>query len=315
MQIILVKPRGFCAGVNRAIASLQMVLKHYPPPIYVYHEIVHNTTVVQDFSRQGVLFVDSIAEVPDGATLLFSAHGVSPAICQEALARGITTINATCPLVERVHRDVVQLTRDGYKIALIGHRGHDEVVGVIGEAPENITLIESADDVDNLDFTPSARLAYVTQTTISVHDVEQITARLRKRFPSIVGQAAGSVCFATTNRQEAIQSLAHLADLVIVVGSRNSSNSRRLIEIAESCGVCAYLVDGPDDLWSGWFVGHETVLISSGASAPEHVVQQCVDVLQQRFHADVTERIVREEHVEFVLPRELTDAIPVQTHE
>lgn len=305
MELILVKPRGFCAGVHRAIASLQAAITRYPPPIYVYHEIVHNATVVRDFRGRGVVFVDDLREVPDRATLLFSAHGVAPTIRRDASARGIVTINATCPLVEKVHQDVVRLTHDGYQIVLIGHRGHDEVEGVIGEAPDKITLVERVSDVERLHFPPETRLAYLTQTTISLHDVEQMVQQLRRRYPAIVGPPAGNVCFATHNRQEAIRSLAHFADIVIVVGSRNSSNSRRLVEIAESCGVPAYLVDGPDDLLPGLFVGSEKVLVTSGASAPERVVQLCVHVLTERFQATVSERVVREEHIEFTLPGEL----------
>lgn len=305
MQIILVKPRGFCAGVNRAVTALTLALERYGSPIYVYHEIVHNTTVVNDFQARGAIFVSEINEVPHNAILLFSAHGVSPHIRAQAQSRQITTIDATCPLVEKVHREVLRLTREGFHIILIGHRGHDEVEGLIGEAPQNITLIDREADVASLTVPATMPLACLTQTTVSIHDVQKISQRLRKRFPKMMGQSAGNICFATHNRQEAIRSLAHLANLVIVVGSCNSSNSRRLVEIAEHCGVTAYLVDGHQDLWADWFTGNETVLITSGASAPESVVQECVTVLQERFGATVNERVIREENINFALPDEL----------
>lgn len=310
MRILLVQPRGFCAGVRMALESLQQVLERFGRPIYVYHEIVHNRWVVEHFRAQGAVFVDDLSLVPAGAYLVFSAHGVSPAVRAEAAARGLQVIDATCPLVTKVHHEAVRFAQQGYQILLIGHAGHDEIVGVMGEAPQAIRLIQTVEDVDRLDLPPDAKLAYLTQTTLSKDEVEKIVARLRERFPQIVGPHKDDICYATQNRQEAVRQLASEVQMALVVGSPNSSNSRRLAEIAQAHGVPAYLIDGPEDFRPEWFQGDETVLLTAGASAPEHLVAQCVQWLQRRFQATVEERIVREEHLHFLLPPELRSLSP-----
>lgn len=305
MRIILANPRGFCAGVNMAIESLERALELFGTPLYVYHEIVHNRHVVERFRRRGVVFVNDLAEVPVGATVLYSAHGVSPAVRQLAQERRLRTIDATCPLVTKVHLEAVRFARAGYTILLIGHAGHDEVIGTMGEAPENIRLVQSVEEVEQLDLPADARVAYLTQTTLSVDDAEVIIAALRRRFPHIVGPSREDICYATQNRQEAVKELVPEADVVLVLGSQNSSNSQRLAELARSHGKPAYLIDEAAEIQEGWLRGNETVLITAGASAPEEVVQECVAYLQARFGAQVESRQVREEHVSFPLPREL----------
>ena len=305
MRILLASPRGFCAGVNMAIESLELALELYGAPVYVYHEIVHNRWVVERFQRLGVVFVDDLAEVPEGAHLLYSAHGVSPEIREQAARRRLQTIDATCPLVTKVHRDAVRFAREGYTIVLIGHEGHDEVVGTMGEAPGSTVLVGSVEDVDRLEVLDPDKLAYLTQTTLSVGDAARIITRLRERFPGIAGPARKDICYATQNRQGAVRELSREADIALVVGSRNSSNSQRLAELARASGVPAHLIDGPADVDPGWFSGHETVLITAGASAPESVVSSCVRFLQERYRATVETRPVREEGVRFPLPREL----------
>lgn len=305
MKILLANPRGFCAGVNMAIECLDEAIRRFGSSIYVYHEIVHNRYVVERFVRQGVTFVNSIEEVPEGSLLLYSAHGVSPEIREQSRRRRLRTIDATCPLVTKVHLEAIRFAQDGYHIILIGHEGHDEVIGTMGEAPESITLVESPDDVDRLSFPPDAKIAYLTQTTLSVSEAQSVIDRLRQRFPHIECPPKEDICYATTNRQEAVSTLADKADIVIVLGSQNSSNSRRLMEIGASLGKQSWLVDGVDELPLDAFRGHETVLITAGASAPEVVVQECIDRLVERFHAEVESVVVREEHVSFPLPREL----------
>jgi 4-hydroxy-3-methylbut-2-enyl diphosphate reductase len=305
VKIILANPRGFCAGVNMAIESLEQALRLFGSPLYVYHEIVHNRTVVERFTRRGVVFVNDIAEVPDGATVLYSAHGVSPELREAAARRRLRAIDATCPLVTKVHLEAVRFAREGYTILLIGHEGHDEVIGTTGEAPDHIRLVENAADALALDLPADAKVAYLTQTTLSVDDAEVIIQALKRRFPHIVGPSRDDICYATQNRQEAVKELVPEADLVIVLGSQNSSNSMRLAEIARSCGKPAYLVDTVEEIDDRWLAGAETVLITAGASAPEDVVHECVDYLQQRFGATVESRTTREEHVNFPLPREL----------
>jgi len=302
MRILLASPRGFCAGVNMAIESLELALELYGAPIYVYHEIVHNRWVVERFRGLGVVFVDDLAAVPEGAHLLYSAHGVSPEIRRQASRRRLQTIDATCPLVTKVHREAVRFARQGYTIVLIGHRGHDEVVGTMGEAPESIVLVGSVEDVDRLEVPDPDKLAYLTQTTLSVDDAARIISRLRERFPDITGPARKDICYATQSRQGAVRELSRGADVALVVGSRNSSNSRRLAELARTSGLPAHLIDGPEDIDPGWFSGHETVLITAGASAPESLVSGCVRFLQQQYQATVESRPVREEGVRFPLP-------------
>jgi 4-hydroxy-3-methylbut-2-enyl diphosphate reductase len=305
VKIILANPRGFCAGVNMAIDSLDRALKLFGTPIYVYHEIVHNRPVVQRFRKQGVVFVDGIDEIPEGATVLYSAHGVAPAIRAASVERNLRAIDATCPLVTKVHLEAVRFAKEGYTIILIGHEGHDEVLGTMGEAPQNIRLVQDTDDVQRLDLPAAAKVAYLTQTTLSVDDAEIIIAALRRRFPQIVGPSKDDICYATQNRQEAVKDILPEADVVIVLGSQNSSNSLRLAEIVRGAGKTAFLVDNVHEIPDSTFQGDETVLITAGASAPEEVVEECVNHLRGRFRAQLESRTVREEHVNFPLPREL----------
>ncbi|XZE44828.1 4-hydroxy-3-methylbut-2-enyl diphosphate reductase [Pirellulaceae bacterium SH467] len=305
MKIILAAPRGFCAGVNMAVKSLELALQHFGPPIYVYHEIVHNQFVVHTFKDRGAIFVNSLSEIPSGSTVLFSAHGVSPAIRTEAKERQLLAIDATCPLVTKVHLEAIKFAKEHYTIILIGHDGHDEVIGTMGEAPEAILLVEDIADVDRLEFTPTTKLAYLTQTTLSVDDATRIIQRLKERFPWIVGPPKEDICYATQNRQEAVRVLGQQADIVVVLGSQNSSNSQRLRELAAESGKASHLVDGPGDLDRGWFQGNETVLITAGASAPEQVVQETIAWLQSHFDASIEEQIVQKEEVVFPLPRAL----------
>lgn len=313
MKILLANPRGFCAGVNMAIECLETAIRHFGSQIYVYHEIVHNKYVVDRFVRQGVTFVDSVDEVPEGSILLFSAHGIAPEIRRQARLRRLHTIDATCPLVTKVHVEALRFAQGGYNIVLIGHEGHDEVIGTMGEAPESITLVETPDDVDRLPFPPNAKLAYLTQTTLSVAEAESVVKRLRQRYPQIASPPKDDICYATTNRQEAVWGLATDADVVIVLGSQNSSNSRRLMEIGASLGKRSYLIDGVAELdldsteGPDAFDGSEIVLVTAGASAPEVVVNELIDTLVERFGADLEEVTVREEHVSFPLPRDLRD--------
>jgi 4-hydroxy-3-methylbut-2-en-1-yl diphosphate reductase len=309
MKVLLASPRGFCAGVNMAIESLDLALASLEPPIYVYHEIVHNKYVVEHFRGRGVSFVDDLAEVPLGATLLFSAHGVSPEVRRIARERKLRAIDATCPLVTKVHLEAVKYAREGYTILLIGHEGHDEVIGTMGEAPEAIILVETPESVATLVVADERKVAYLTQTTLSVDDANRIIDRLKQRFPHITAPPKDDICYATQNRQEAVSLLGHEADVALVLGSQNSSNSQRLAELARERGIPAYLVDGPSDLRPEWFEGAKTVLVTAGASAPETVVDQCLDWLRERFDAVVEPRSIRQESVSFPLPRELRNVI------
>lgn len=305
MKVLLASPRGFCAGVNMAIESLDLALTSLAPPIYVYHEIVHNKYVVEHFRDRGVTFVDDLVEVPNGATLLFSAHGVSPAIRRAARDRNLRAIDATCPLVTKVHLEAIKYAQAGYTIFLIGHEGHDEVIGTMGEAPEAIVLVERPDDVASLKVADENKVAYLTQTTLSVDDANRIISKLRERFPHIAAPPKDDICYATQNRQEAVALLAAEADVAIVLGSQNSSNSQRLAELARERGIPAYLVDGPAGLDPAWFDGANTVLVTAGASAPEDVVNQCLEWLRQHYQATIEPRAIRQESVSFPLPREL----------
>jgi 4-hydroxy-3-methylbut-2-enyl diphosphate reductase len=308
MNILLASPRGFCAGVNMAIDTLDTAIKLYGKPVYVFHEIVHNKHVVERFTREGAVFVDTVEEVPEEAVLLFSAHGVAPEVRRVAAARRLRAIDATCPLVTKVHLEAIKYAKQGYHIMLIGHEGHDEVIGTMGQAPEAFTLVETAEEVDALPFGPHDKLAYLTQTTLSVDDASRIIARLKARFPQIVGPPKDDICYATQNRQEAVRLLSADAQLVLVLGSQNSSNSQRLAELARERGIPAYLIDGANEIDPDWFRGDETVVITAGASAPESVVQDCVAWLKERFGATVEERTIREEEVYFPLPKELRAA-------
>ncbi|MEI8375762.1 MAG: 4-hydroxy-3-methylbut-2-enyl diphosphate reductase [Planctomycetota bacterium] len=302
MQIILAAPRGFCAGVNMAIESLEKAVALYGTPIYVYHEIVHNRWVVEHFKDKGVVFVDNLEEVPENSYLLFSAHGISPQIRRQSEARKLKTIDATCPLVTKVHLEAIRFARNGYTILLIGHSGHDEVIGTMGEAPEAFRLVQTVEDAATIEIESSDQLAYLTQTTLSVTETANITAKLKERFPRIVMPTKEDICYATQNRQEAVRTLSDQADVLLVVGSYNSSNSRRLAELGKARKVPSYLIDGPDDIDLAWFQGSETVLITAGASAPESVVQECVDMLRGRFGGSVELQSVREEQIRFTLP-------------
>jgi 4-hydroxy-3-methylbut-2-enyl diphosphate reductase len=310
MKIILANPRGFCAGVNMAIESLERALELFGPPLYVYHEIVHNKYVVERFRRSGAVFVESLDEVPEGAPLLYSAHGVSPQVREQARRRKLRAIDATCPLVTKVHLEAIKFAREGYTIVLIGHEGHDEVIGTMGEAPERMVLVETPDDVDALEIPDPSKIAYLTQTTLSVDDANLVIDALRARFPQIANPPKDDICYATQNRQEAVRELARRADVALVLGSQNSSNSRRLAEIALSLGPPAYLIDGVAEIRPEWFEGVETVLITAGASAPEDVVRECVDYLQATYGATIEEEYVREENVHFPLPRSLRELLP-----
>ena len=306
LRVILANPRGFCAGVNMAIESLERALQIFSTPLFVYHEIVHNRPVVDRFTRKGVTFVDTIDEVPRGATVLYSAHGVSPAIREAAATRNLRAIDATCPLVTKVHVEAIKFAKEGYHIILVGHEGHDEVIGTMGEAPHAMTLVQTAQEVAALPFSRETKLAYLTQTTLSVDEAREIIDALKGRFPDIASPKKEDICYATQNRQEAVKALVREVDLVIVLGSRNSSNSNRLAELAKTNGKPGYLIDTAAELNDAWFEGIGSVLITAGASAPEDVVQDCLRVLEERFGATVENRVVREEHVSFPLPRELT---------
>jgi len=305
MRVLLANPRGFCAGVNMAISSLEKAIDLFGTPIYVYHEIVHNQHVVNRFRGKGVVFIDSVEEVPHGATLLFSAHGISPDVRNAATARNLRAIDATCPLVTKVHLEAIKFAKAGYKIVLIGHEGHDEVIGTLGEAPDSMILVEDENDVARLDLSPDVKLAYLTQTTLSVDDAERIIRALKAKFPHIVGPAKEDICYATQNRQDAVKQLVSEVDVVLVLGSQNSSNSQRLREIGAEEGKSAHLIDGVHEIRDEWFGPNDVVLVTAGASAPEEVVQGCLQHFEERFGAVIENRIVREEDVHFPLPKGL----------
>jgi 4-hydroxy-3-methylbut-2-enyl diphosphate reductase len=306
--VLLAAPRGFCAGVERAIRTVELALENRPVgdtrPVYVRHEIVHNKTVVNDLRARGAVFVEDTREIPAGATAVFSAHGVSPQVREEAAARELLTLDATCPLVSRVHAAVLRYAARGYTILFVGHAGHPEVEGVQGEAPERVILVETLDDADRVQVPDPARVAYATQTTLSMDDVAAIVQRLRERFPSMVGPETGDVCYATTNRQEAVRALVerHQADVVLVLGSPNSSNSNRLREVAELSGARAYLLGSASELDPEWLENARRVGISAGASTPEHLVQALVDRLRDLGARDVETVETRVEDVFFAPP-------------
>ncbi|QDU71317.1 4-hydroxy-3-methylbut-2-enyl diphosphate reductase [Mucisphaera calidilacus] len=299
---MLANPRGFCAGVNMAIQTVDEALKIVGTPLYVYHEIVHNRHVVARFEEQGVVFVDHIDDVPSNSTVIFSAHGVSPEVRNAAKSRGCTMIDATCPLVTKVHMEAVRYARQGFRIILVGHAGHDEVVGTVGEAPDAITIVESAADVERLQISDDVPLVYLTQTTLSMDDAQIIISALEDKFPQIKSPPSEDICYATTNRQHAVRDLATEADLVLVVGSKNSSNSVRLTEISENIGTRAYLMDDVTELRDAWFEGVNSVLVTAGASAPEDLVQEIVHHLEKTYGGKTEDRLVVEEEMHFNLP-------------
>ena len=302
-QILLLKPRGFCAGVVRAIDVVKIVLNLYGAPIYVRKEIVHNRHVVDELRRAGAIFVDELQEVPFGARVIFSAHGVAPSVREEAVQRELRVIDATCPLVTKVHLEAVRFARRGFTVVLIGHKDHDEVTGTLGEAPESTVLVESEEDVDRLQVPDPQRVAFITQTTLSLDETKGIVARLRERFPNIQGAAAQDICYATENRQLAVKAVAPQCQALVVVGSQNSSNSRRLVEVCAQAGVPAYLVDDHAELREEWMSGVATVAVTAGASAPEHLVQELIDHLQQQHGFSSIEEVeLKEEDVRFSLP-------------
>ena len=305
MKVILAAPRGFCAGVNMAIECLDLSIKTLGAPVYVYHEIVHNKYVVETFQDKGAVFVNSLDDVPVGSNLLFSAHGISPQIREQARDRQLYAIDATCPLVTKVHLEAVRYAQEGFTILLIGHEGHDEVIGTMGEAPEAIVLVEDEEDVDRIEVADDSKVAYLTQTTLSVDDANRIIAKIRARFPDVKSPPKGDICYATQNRQEAVRVIADEVQLVLVVGSQNSSNSQRLKEIAIEQGKRAYLIDGVEDIDDQWFESIETLMITAGASAPENLVQDCVEYIQKNYVTELESRVIREEKVHFNLPKEL----------
>jgi 4-hydroxy-3-methylbut-2-enyl diphosphate reductase len=305
MKILLAAPRGFCAGVNMAVEALDRAIALLGTPLYVFHEIVHNRHVVERFRAKGAVFVDDLAEVPPGGNVMYSAHGVSPAVHRLAIERGLNVIDATCPLVRKVHLEAVRFAEQGYAIVLIGHEGHDEVVGTLGYVSGGMHLVECPEDVDRLEIAENEKLAYLTQTTLSVDEANVIIERLKRRYPSCVGAPKEDICYATQNRQEALKRLLPLGDAVLVIGSRNSSNSNRLVEVAREFGCPAWLVDDAAELERGWFAGKQTLIVTAGASAPEDLVRQCVATLCEWFDATVEEHAVREEQIEFPLPVEV----------
>ncbi len=305
MKLILAKPRGFCAGVVRAIEIVEKALEKYGAPIYVKHEIVHNRHVVQRLRAKGAIFIEDLAEVPSGSYLIYSAHGVSPAVREEAKRRGLKEIDATCGLVTKVHSAVKRYATKGYKIILIGHKNHVEVIGTRGEAPEVTWVVESAEDVKDLPFSESDKLFYTTQTTLSLFDVSAIQEALVKRFPQIETLPSSSICYATTNRQLALGDISKKTDLVLVIGDKKSSNSNRLQEVALRDGVRAFLVNSPDEIDPAWLHSVKAIGLTAGASTPEDIVQSCISRLKELGVAEVDEIVYTEEDVVFGLPKEL----------
>jgi 4-hydroxy-3-methylbut-2-enyl diphosphate reductase len=304
-RVLLASPRGYCAGVERAVDTVEKAIELYGAPVYVRKQIVHNLHVVRDLEARGAIFVESESEVPEGATLVFSAHGVAPAVRENSERRRLTTIDATCPLVTKVHVQARRYAADGYTVVLIGHAGHEEVVGTMGEAPDSIVLVESADEVAQLPFTLETKLAYITQTTLSVDETGEIIAALRARFPQIYAPKKGDICYATSNRQWAVKEMLSEIDLLLVIGSRNSSNSNRLVEVARAGGVESYLLDDASEIDETWFDGVTIVGITSGASAPEKLVQQVCDWFRARGEVTIEPYHLMTEDVEFRLPVEL----------
>jgi 4-hydroxy-3-methylbut-2-enyl diphosphate reductase len=308
-KLLLASPRGYCAGVDRAVQTVEHALDLYGAPVYVRKEIVHNKHVVEQLRQRGAIFVESETEVPAGATAVFSAHGVAPSVHENAAERELTVIDATCPLVTKVHREAIKFAADDYTIVMIGHEGHEEVEGTMGEAPDRIVLVQSDEDVDNLEIADPTRVAYISQTTLSVDETRSIILRLRERFPAIVGPRTDDICYATTNRQAAVKQLAKECDLVLVIGSRNSSNSNRLVEVVRELGTNAHLIDNASQMQEEWLAGARIVGISSGASAPEELVRELVQTFRDRGVDDIQELEVVPENVRFMLPKTIRQAL------
>ena len=303
MKILLANPRGFCAGVNMAIECVEEVLRARGAPVFVYHEIVHNRHVVRGLQKKGVTFVNDVEDVPVGSVLVYSAHGVSPEIRRHAKDRRLVEIDATCPLVTKVHMEVLRYARQGYTIIFIGHREHDEAVGTVGEAPDRIIVVESEEDVERLNIPDGQKIAYVTQTTLSLYDAERIIAVLKKKFPNVINPPKEDICYATTNRQNAVTQISPEVDVVLVVGSQNSSNSRRLVETAQAAGRRAYLIDDASEVDFTWFGADDTVLVTAGASAPDHLVYELIEQLLSRFGGEVETRTLIQEDIAIQLPK------------
>jgi 4-hydroxy-3-methylbut-2-enyl diphosphate reductase len=312
-KIILLRPRGFCAGVVRAIDVVKIALDLYGAPIYVRKEIVHNRHVVDELRGAGAIFVEELEEVPHGARVIFSAHGVSPAVRAQARERSLQVIDATCPLVTKVHLEAVKFAKQGYTIVLIGHKDHDEVIGTLGEAPESTVLVSTETDVDRLHVRDPERVSYITQTTLSLDETESIVNRLKQRFPKIQGPKAQDICYATENRQLAVKAVVPLCQLLLVVGSQNSSNSRRLVEVCENMGVASYLIDDLSEVKAEWLQGKDTVAVTAGASAPENLVEKLLESLQDSGFDQLEEMEIKEEDVRFNLPSELGRTVQLQT--
>jgi 4-hydroxy-3-methylbut-2-enyl diphosphate reductase len=302
-KLLLAAPRGYCAGVDRAVQTVERALELHGAPVYVRKEIVHNKHVVETLRERGAIFVEEETEVPEGAVCVFSAHGVAPSVREGAIARNLQTIDATCPLVTKVHREALRFAQDGYTVVLVGHDGHEEVEGTMGEAPDRIVLVQDEKDVEQLQIDDPSRVAFITQTTLAVDETTAILKRLRERFPQIVGPRTDDICYATTNRQAAVKQMADGCDLLLVIGSRNSSNSVRLVEVARDCGTESHLIDTADEIREEWLQDARVVGISSGASAPENLVQELVQLFRDRGVTDISEFHVIREDVRFMLPK------------
>jgi 4-hydroxy-3-methylbut-2-en-1-yl diphosphate reductase len=311
-KILLAAPRGYCAGVDRAVQTVERALELYGAPVYVRKEIVHNKHVVEKLRERGAVFVESETEVPEGATAVFSAHGVAPSVHANAGQRGLNVIDATCPLVTKVHREALKFASEDYTIVMIGHQGHEEVEGTMGEAPDHIVLVENEADVDALQISDPSKVAYISQTTLSVDETRTVIGRLRERYPAITGPRTDDICYATTNRQMAVKQLAQECDLVLVIGSRNSSNSNRLVEVAREHGADSHLIDNESQVREEWLDGMRVVGITSGASAPEELVQRLVQFFRDRGTEDVQELEVVQEDVRFMLPKAIRQALAAQ---
>src|SRR5712671_6388123 len=305
VKVLLANPRGFCAGVEMAVEVVNKVLELKGSPIYVFHEIVHNRHVVEDFQQRGVTFINEISEAPPNSVVIYSAHGISPEVRRQSKQRNLTEIDATCPLVTKVHLEVLRFAKQGYTILFNGHASHDEAIGTVGEAPQNIIVIESPEDVSRIEVRDETKLAYVTQTTLSVFEAQRIIDALKSRFPNIKAPPKEDICYATTNRQKAVAVLSPEVDLVLVIGSKNSSNSQRLVDTAKQAGKRAHLIDDARELDHNWLKNTDTVLVTAGASAPERLVNELLDRLKIEFNAEVEIRTLVDEGVSFALPQSL----------